>query len=84
MCRPMIVHRTDEGRDRDKAHGADKLFLGKSSNHSETADRHHHGTAVALQNTAEEEDQRVNAVRDPASTDSIVNTAMAAENSRVA
>ncbi len=45
-------HGANQTRNRDETHGADQFRFGESAHHGQAADRHHHGSAAALQNPA--------------------------------
>src|ERR1017187_6327799 len=48
-------HGSDQGWDRDEAHGAEEISLGERPDKSKPAYGHHHGAAAALQDAASNE-----------------------------
>ena len=63
-ARDRTQHRADQTGNRDETHGADQFGLCERAHHGETAHRHHHGSAAALQDAAG--DQHVNVAGDAA------------------
>src|SRR3984957_603943 len=57
-------HGRHQSRDRNKAHGAQKIRLGKGSHQGEPAHGHHHRAAAALQDA--ERDQQMDVAGYPA------------------
>ena len=57
-------HRADQPGNRDETHGADQFGLCEGAHHGQTAHRHHHGSAAALQYAAGH--QRMNVAGDAA------------------